>query len=365
MVRRRALLAALLLLPVASAAPALGLPLPAGPEDALEEAQRRGHDAYAATTGERLDREEVDVTMDMEFRDVRLDAFGLVFGGGTFVAQSRLTTRLAFHVISVGRVQESLEEASGQPLDPSSLGLDARRQHLTADAFRATLAGEALAAFQAEQEVRVAQLVAESFPDVTVRGSYFAWSNTSASDNGRGDDPPGAARPTPGMDARNPPVTLVSVLDLEYRRRESLLGLVEDAFASAPPAEESEERLRERLEDEAHGAPHERSVFALLGVPQLIRVNAPSGWDVTLRIRLPEGLTFEEASPDVALEDGLRAARTSAYARDSETEVQSAVAVTLGSRAHVAFALLGLVLLGGVVVRVPACLVGNWLARRR
>lgn len=355
---------ALLLVLAALLAPAAHAALPAVPAlppaaDPVQ-ARERAEDVYAAATGERLDREEVDVRMDMEFRDVGFDAFGMVFGGGSFRADARLTTRLDFHVISVGRVQDALEEASGTPVDPSEHGLDARRQHLSADAFRATLAGQALAAFQQEQEARVTRLVTESFPEVTVLGSYFAWANTSVSDSRRGDPLPGLARPAPGHDARNPPVTLVSVLELQYARRVSLVSWLEDAW-TRDPAERAEESLRERLEAEARGAAHERSLFGVYGLPQLIQVRAPPGWDVRLTLRLPEGYTFEEASPEVRVDDALRSATTAAYARDSDAPVTSAAAVTLGSRTHVAFLLLGVVLVAGAALRVPAILLANRL----
>ena len=367
---RALLVLALLALPLTSAggvdvdaalpAPAAeALPLPdAAPLPPLGEAQARVQDLLAALTGQRLDREDVDVTMEVAFRDVDFDALAVVFGGGSLQADARLTARLDFHVLSVGRVQDSLEDATGIPVDLSDLGLDARNQYLTADAFRATLAGEALAAFQHEQEARVVQLVSESFPDVTVLRSTAQWTNTSASVNARGDEPPSLARPAPRTDARNPPVTLTTVVELQYQKRQSLVGFLDGLWREAAAPEDS---MRARLDAEAQRAPQERSAFAVFGIPQVIRVNAPPGWDVSLRLRLPEGFTFEEASPDVTLDDTLREAETFALARESEREVGGAVAVTLSSRYHVALAMLGIVLALGAAVRVPTLLLANRL----
>jgi hypothetical protein len=372
MVTRRARLAlALLLLALAPAAvgtsplppvDAAGAPVPLAALPAPPNLEERAQDAYAGTTGQRLDREDVDVGMDLDFRDLDFDALGVVFGGGSFRADARLTARLDFHVLSVGRVQESVEDAAGRPVDLSEYGLDARDQYLTADAFRATLAGEALAAFQHEQEARVVRLVTESFPDVTVLQSRAAWSNTSASANARGDELPSPGHPAPTTDARDPPVTLLTVVELQYQKRQSLVGLLDGLWG---PGADGDAALRERLDAASLHAPQERSAFALFGIPQVIHVDAPPGWDVALRLRLPEGFTFEEASPDVAVDGSLREARTYALARESDEEVGGTVAVTLGSRSLVAFAMLGAVLVAGALVRVPTLLAANRLMHPR
>lgn len=330
-----------------------GVPEPPDPRDAVQEAQRRAKDAYSGMTGERLDREDVDVAMRMEFRDLDVEPFAVAFGGGRIAAEARLTTRIDFHVVSVQRIQEAVEEATGFPANLTELGIDARSQYLTADAFRATLVGEALAAFQEEQERRAVRLLADSFPDVSVRASRFEWANTTTALRERGASLPGQA---PEHDPRNPPVTLVSVLDLEYQKRRSLAGLVEDLLASPP----SLGRAGAGGEDAAEASP-----FALLGVTQTLRLRVPPGWDLTLALELPEGLTFESASPDVALAENMREARASAHAGDSDVEVASAVALTVGSRHAVALGLLAAVLAVGAVLRVPGILVANRLVRRR
>lgn len=325
------------------------------PRDALQEAQRRAKDAYGGMTGERLDREDVDVTMRMEFRDLDVEPVAVALGGGRIAAEARLTTRIDFHVVSVQRIREAFEEATGFPANLSEAGLDAESQYLTADAFRATLAGEALAAFQDEQERRAVRLLSDSFPDVTIRASRFEWANTTTPVRERGAP---LAADAPERDPRNPPVTLVSVIDLEYQKRRSLAGLVEDLLAS-PPSRKSAAG-GDRDAGEGPGA----DPFALLGVTQSLRLRVPPGWDLTLALRLPEGLTFEAASPDVVVAPDLREARTAAHAGDSDVEVASAVALTVGSRHAVALGLLACVLLVGAVLRVPAILLANRLVRK-
>lgn len=340
-------------LPPADAPPLVPTPSP-DPPPVVGEVHRRAKDAYAGLTGERLDREDVEVRMEMEFHDLDVDPLGVALGGGRVAAQARLTTRIDFHVVSVARLQEAVEEATGFPANSSAWGLDASRQFMTADAFRATLAGEALAAFQQEQERRVVRLLTDSFPDVTVRASRFEWSNASLGTSGRPD--PSGGRPT--YDPRDPPVTLVSVLDVEYQKRRSLVGILEDALApDEPPAARA-------------GAPRAgpspgADPFALLGVTQAFHLRVPPGWDLTLRLRLPEGLTLEDASPDVRVDADLRGATTGAHAGDSDVEVASAVALTIGSRHAVALGLLAAVLVVGAALRVPAVLVANRLVRRR
>jgi hypothetical protein len=86
---------------------------------------------------------------------------------------------------------------------------------------------------------------------------------------------------------------------------------------------------------------------------------------MTLDLHLPEGYTFEEASPDVDVDRSQRGARTFTLAGDSDRQVVNPITLSISSRYIVSVALLATVLVLGALLRFPTLLVANqWRARR-
>ncbi|HUR68543.1 MAG TPA: hypothetical protein VM370_04795 [Candidatus Thermoplasmatota archaeon] len=355
--------ASVLALLLALTAPVATGQLPPTPLDSLlEDAKRNATATMEATLGPSLTNEDVDVSIDMQFRDVDLDTVNVIFGGGKFSAAARIQARVDIRVIAASRIQGAAEDlVPGLGNATSALGAD--QAFIPADAVRASFAGAALAAFQEEQETRVADYLRHSIPNVTVMNTELQWSNVSPQDSlETGIQPPpaspsGLAGPN---DPTEPPLTLVATIDVQYLERTSMLSIVEKAIQNKKSAREKERDAE--VADAA--AAYDRSAFGLLGIRQVLDLQAPRGWNLDVKVTLPEGFTFEEASPDVALANDLRGANVLTLGRDADAAVLNPVALTLSNRFIVSTAMLCTVLLAGAILRFPALLATNAIRRR-
>ena len=320
--------------------------------------------------GENLSHEDVRIYLDMEFRTLDFDALGVVFGGGTFEAQARLAARLEVRSLGLYRVSDILNGSTQGRVNLSATPLaeDVNRTHITADELRTLLAGELLAAFQTQQQDAAEAFIGEAFPDMTVLASRFRWANVNPAVNQVGD---ADAQDDPlGFHLLEPPIVLDVAFDLQYLKRESLANLMEQARAKGEAetnaSEGPEERLLEELKAQQQAAFYERSAFSVLGLTQLLNLEMMPGWDMFLTLRLPEGYTFEEASPDVTVDEAYQSARVLTLAGDAETSVANPVLVSISNRYLVSASLLASVLLVGAILRFPATLVwGRARAWRR
>src|SRR5581483_12361766 len=100
------------------------------------------------------------------------------------------------------------------------------------------------------------------------------------------------------------PIVLDVTLDVQYLKRESLVHIVETALDKSrltpqeQQAKADRQALLERVRGGSTGALYERSAFDILGIDQVVVMEAPAGWDVAVTLRLPKGYTYEYASPD-------------------------------------------------------------------
>lgn len=342
-----------LLAPVAVPQPLPVLPPLPAPLDAPVSNLREN---LTVTLQDNVTHEDVRVDLDVDFRTLDFDLVGLLFGGGTFEAQARLKAHVEIRAIGLDRVNAALNGTSSGQLNLSQtpLAQDVNRTFLTADELRLTLSGEALALFQDAQEEAMADLVADAFPEMTVLSSRFEWSGTDPRENARGDQDP--ARPR----LKDPPLVLDVDLSVQYLQRTNLLAILKQAGKEDP-----DDALLERLKDRQQAAFHERSAFSVLGLTQVLNLSMQPGWDLRLTLRLPEGYTFEDASPDVSVGAGHREAATFALAGDSATAVANPVLVSISNRFLVCVSLLVATLLAGAILRVPATLAGSRLRRPR
>ncbi|MEA3201151.1 MAG: hypothetical protein QOE90_2579 [Thermoplasmata archaeon] len=359
------LLALVLALPAVGAQVAVPtLPIVGDPSQPYPTAVHAGE----FVTGTNLTREDVRIALDLDFRSLDFDAIGVVFGGGDFRAQGRLTAHLEFRAINVSHLEGALPR-QGIPAGPAGQTV------ITAGEFRDTLSAAAVAAFETQEQALLTSFVATTFPDATVLSSRFAWSNVSPQDT----PTPGAPRvpsspqtvQSPVPDSREPPVTLDTTLDVQYLKRESLVDLVEQLLdrQHLSPAERAKKDARDRMladiRGQSAGALYERSAFDLLGITQLIVIEMPPGWDLGLTLHLPKGYTYEYASPDVTVDGGHGSATTVALADSSLVPVKDPVAVSLSNRYLVAVTMVAAVLLCGAALRFPVMLVANRVGRRR
>ena len=312
--------------------------------------------------GENLSHEDVRIYLDMEFRTLDFDAVGVVFGGGTFEAQARLAARLEVRSLGLYRVSDIINGSTQGRVNLSAtpLGQDVNRTHITADELRTLLAGEVLAAFQTQQQDAAEAFIGEAFPDMTVLASRFRWANVNPAVNQEGDAE--MADDPLGFHLLEPPIVLDVAFDLQYLKRESLANLMEQARAeqeaegATNASEDPDDRLLEELKARQQAAFYERSAFSVLGLTQLLNLEMMPGWDMFLTLRLPEGYTFEEASPDVTVDEAYRSARVLTLAGDAGTTVANPVLVSISNRYIVSVSLLASVLLLGAILRFPATL---------
>lgn len=351
------LLLVLVLLPMLAQAQ-----VPATPLDPILAPQTaRTLSTAQGATGTDLFREEVDIHMRMEFRTVDFDTINVVFGGGTFQAQARLATRFEFYVISASRIQEALEKVAPGQANLSRYGVDASRNYIAADEFRATFAGPALQAFEDEQEERATEFITSTLPNVTVLSAQFVWSNAEPTEGWEGDLLTPPSDPREANDLRLPPIVLDTVFELQYVERTSLLTIAEDYWQTR-----KDERTAERKEQVADAAAdYERGAFGVMGITQVVDLKMPPGWNLALSVALPQGYTFEEASPDVDLAADRRAAAASTFARHADGFVANPVALTFSNRFVVSTAMLAVVLICGAGLRFPITLLWNLVRRRR
>lgn len=317
--------------------------------------------------GPDLEREDIDVDLRLEFTDLDFDTINLIFGGGRFMAKARVFATIDMRAISAERVQQAIDDSVPGVGNLTALGLE-QAEVIPADAFRATFTGQALKAFQDEQEVRLAEFIEKTIPNVTVLSTSFEWVNVSPEESfERGTTlPPAAADPTGAAlydlnDPAEPPITLRATLDFEYLQRTSLLDILETAMK---PKTEEEKARKKEVADAA--AEYDRSAFGLLGIRQVLDLQAEAGWNVRVAVIMPKGYTIEEASPDVLVGSDLREAQVLTLGKDADGKVLNPVSLTLSNRFLVSTALLGVVLLAGGIIRFPVILAVNaWRRRMR
>lgn len=332
----------------------------------------RGAEAVGGTN---LTQEDVRAYIDVDFRSLDFDAVGVVFGGGDFSAQGRLSAHLEFRAINLSRLQPALpEQARGcNPAHNERNQTNVCRPVLTAGEFRATLTGAALQAFEDTEAAALSKFLATTFPDATILNVRFAWSNVDP-------QPPSPQAPsvpqTPNdldptllADSREPPIVLDMTLDVQYLKRESLVELVDAALQrdSLTPEERHAKEAKQALLDEIRGtstgAFYERSAFDILGIDQLLVIQVDPGWTLEVTLHLPKGYTYEYASPDVLVGPERDRATTVTLADAALSPVSNPVAVSLSNRFLVATALTGAVLLVGALLRFPTMLVATRLRR--
>lgn len=301
---------------------------------------------------ENISHEDVRILLDMDFRTLDFDAVGVVFGGGTFEAQARLTAYLELRSLALYRVNDAINASSEGNLNLSRLymGGDLNSTFITADELRTALAGEGLAVFQEQQQDAAEAFIMDAFPDMTVLSSRVAWSDVNPMDNAKGD------ADAADIHLLEPPIALRVVFDLQYLRRESLADLIDSPEDEGPDPEDPEEKLLEELKSKQQAAFYERSAFSVLGLTQLLNLGMSPGWDLVLRLTLPQGYTFEDVSPDVRVEDRHRTALVFTLAGDAEGDVHNPVFVAISNRYLVSVSLLAVVVLLGVILRFPVTL---------
>lgn len=370
----RVLLAIAVLTPTAIAQPAPDPSALGGPvNDALREATPVAEDR----TGENLTGEEIDLTLELDVTNAEFDLVGVLFGGGKVQTDLDATGTLAFRAVNVSRAETAMEAHTGRANVSlnETFGIDTNRSVVTAEEIRTAGGGLLLEAFQSYQQDATTRYLESTIPQVTVLSASFAWSNTEpARDAERAED---ADDPEEGREAaedtslREPPLVLDASFTVRFLDRYALGDLVtqpeddeEQQARALALAEEEDDALQERIEENQTAPFLEQSAFQVLGVGQLLQLELPPGWRLNVTMTVPEGYTIAGASDALVVDEDRQ---TASYYLDgsqqSDARTTSGV-VTLSDRGLVTWTLLVGVGLVGVVLRIPVELAVFALRRR-
>jgi hypothetical protein len=343
---------------LASAASQAQSPVDPGPviqpvDDALGEVVPPVLDTVYATTGQNVTREDVRMWLWVNMTKGDVNFLGLTLGAGRAEVQAHLHGRLELRVISSDRIRAAAQGENAYNVSADNATF-LSTVYIPAEAFRATLAAETIAAFQRSEEDALAAYLREAVPEMDILALDFTWSNTSPTQVA--DD----------VSLTEQPIVLELDLVVQYLRIESIPSLLDAYFASkhkdddgaADPKAGRKEYIKRMKED--NGTPlKERDFFAAAAYTQLLNLSMQPGWSLEVNLHLPRGYAFTYFNDEVE-SDGERTAILRVSGDDDGTDpaaadgVQKVFLASITHRKMVAFALL--VGLWGValVVALPA-----------
>lgn len=330
----RAFLAALALLATV-AVPAVGQQPPdvgslVGPlDEALGQVVPPALNTTYGALGQNITREDVRMAVDLNFSKGDVNLFGLLIGSGKAEVQAKIHARLEMRVISSDRIRAALEGENAYNMSAENATF-LSQAYLPAEVFRATLAAEAIAAFQRDQESALADYLGRTVPELDILGLEFTWSNVHPQ-QALGD-----------VSLTEPPIVVELDLVVQYIRVESIRSLLSEYFASQEqpdPEKESRKEYVERIKAE-NGTPlRSRDFFAAAAYTQLLNLSMQPGWALEIRMHLPKGYSFTYFNDEVERE-GERGALLHVDALSAEEDVHKVFLASITHRKMVAFALL-------------------------
>lgn len=292
--------------------------------------------------GQNVTREDVRMTVDLNFSKGDVNFFGLMLGSGKAEAQAKIHGRLEMRVISSDRIRAAAEGENAYNVSAENATF-LSEAFLPAEVFRATLSAEAIAAFQRDQEAALADYLGRTVPELDILGLEFTWSNVH----------PQQALTDASL--TEPPIVVELDLVVQYIRVESIRSLLGDYFAAQErpdPEKESRKEYVERIKDE-NGTPlRSRDFFAAAAYTQLLNLSMQPGWSLDVRMHLPRGYSFTYFNEEVERE-GSRTASLQVNALDSSEDVHKVFLASITHRKMVAFALLAALWGVGLVAATP------------
>jgi hypothetical protein len=301
--------------------------------------------------GQNVTREDVRMTLDLNISKADVNFFGLLIGSGRGEVQAKIHASVEMRVISAERIRAALEGENAYNVSAENATF-LSEVYLPADAFRASLSAEMIAAFQRDQEAALARLLAESVPELDVLALRVAWQNVAPQQVFDDDS------------VTEPPIVVTLDLVVQYIRIESLRSLLEGYFASSSKKEETEspkEAYVEKIKKENGTALKSRDFFAAAAYTQLLNLSLQPGWSLDVALQLPRGYSFTYFN-DAVEARGERGALFHLDASNSDDDVHKVFLASLTHRRAVALALFLAVMVVGLLVRLP---VGAVYARFR
>ncbi len=329
-----------------------------------------------SVTGLDLSTEEIDFKVALDVFNVDYELIGIVFGGGKIQADVDARIVLDFRAISVARLDQAFQQASGNANMSLSntLGIPSNRTAVTAETVRTLGGGILLEMFQAYQERATTRILESTVPGMRVLSTVFEWSNTLPLEgiqqqplpNPEELDPqdpstwlPSAPLPT----LREPPLRLEATLRMQYLERVSLFELLEPQWRGE--RDRAADPVRAQVEENQTIPFRHRNAFSVLGFSQFLNFQIPAGWRVNITLGVPDGFTIEGVTDELDLQANHEQARYVLDGSQKTYGVHQGALATLSSRFIVTSTLLVAVVLAGFLLRVPSELLAGAALRVR
>ena len=291
-------------------------------------------------TGQNLTREDVRISVNLNFTKGDVNVGGLLVGSGKAEIGAKIHARVELRVISSERIRALLfgENAYNVSSENSSAFSEL---YIPAEAFRASLTAETAAAFQKAEEAALHDYLAKAVPELDILSLEFAWHNVT----------PFLA--VTDLSLTEPPIVVELDLVLQYIRVESIPSLVNGYFASkADPSHDAKKAEIDRLKRDNGDALRARDFFAAAAYTQLMNLSMQPGWTLDLRMHLPQGYSFTYFN-DAVEKHGTRGAELKVDALTSDAAVQKVFLASITQKKAVAFALFVALWVVGWVAAIP------------
>lgn len=295
--------------------------------------------ALYAATGNNITREDVRITLDMNFTKGDVGLAGLLIGSGKAEIQAKIQGRLEMRVISSDRVRAALEGENAYNIDAGNATF-LSQAYLPAEVFRASASAEVVAAFQRDQEDALHAYLTRALPEMDILKLDFIWSNVHP------------YQTTSDASLTEPPIVLELDLVLQYIRVESVNSLVKAYFDKDKKGDDGRKAYVEDLKQDNGDPLRTRDFFAAAAYTQLLNLSMQPGWTLDITLALPQGYSFTYFNDQVERVSD-RKASLHVDASSSDEEVGKVFLAAITHRRLVALVLFGALWVVGLLAAFP------------
>lgn len=295
--------------------------------------------AASNATGQNLTKEDVRIFLDLNVTKGEVGIAGLILGSGKAEVQATVNLRFEMRVISTDRIRAALEGENAYNASAENATFMSEL-YMPAEAFRATLSAETIAAFQADQEKAVADFLTETVPELEVLGLELAWKNTEPH------------KAITDFSLSEPPLVLEMDAVVQYLRVESVPSLLSQYLGAARLPDDPEKAYLKQLKEEHSPPLQSRNFFSAAAYTQLLNLTMQPGWLLDVDLAVPRGFSFEFANEEVERHSE-RAISFEVDAQDVDSEDQTIVLTSITHRRAVALALFTSLWVIGLVAAFP------------
>lgn len=317
-------------------------------DDALGQVAPPLLNATYTALGQNVSREDVRMWLWVNLTKGDVNFLGLTLGAGKAEVQAAMHGRLEMRVISSDRIRAAAQGENAYNVSADNATF-LSTVYLTAEMFRATLAAEAIAAFQRSEEDALAAYLRRTVPEMDILSLDFTWSNTSPTQVA--DD----------LSLTEKPIVLELDLVVQYLRIESVPSLLDAYFdRKADDSGDPKKDYIKRMKHENGTIPQKRDFFGAAAYTQLLNLSLQPGWSLELMLHLPRGYSFTYFN-DAVESDGDRSATLRVGTEGdgmepaaADDEVEKVFLASITHRKMVAFALLVALWAVGLLAAFPA-----------